>query len=185
MLINWFTGSEVSTGGTKAEECKDTDKTCTPQSCLDRPYTARTKCAKTCGFCETGSSHGSLIDLRTPSIDQPDGGSIITLDTDDTSGSRPGTAKSGHSVVSGGDSRRPSTGGISSRTDSIRKPPSTPVFSLTTTRPPVGGKTRYPGRTGMSIVVILRFTRFEIAVLVLIVFFCFCTGFFLYLTFQK
>uniref|UniRef100_A0A0R3RGJ9 ShKT domain-containing protein n=1 Tax=Elaeophora elaphi TaxID=1147741 RepID=A0A0R3RGJ9_9BILA len=136
-------------------DCRDEDSQCSERSCLEHPNKARTRCAKTCGFCGEKSSHGSIIDLKSPSVDSLDDGSVITLDSDNTgrssvrstatSGQRPSTTGSGDGI-SAQNSQRSS---ISSRTDSSRKSSlSTHLQLPTTNKPYLGAQRRYPGRTG-------------------------------------
>ncbi|MCP9265143.1 hypothetical protein DINM_020363 [Dirofilaria immitis] len=124
------------------EDCRDEDSQCSEKSCLDRPYTARTKCAKTCGFC------GSTVDLEPPLVDSLDKGNIITLDDDVTTRStatfdRHSTSGIGTPTQS---SRHLSVG---SRTDSSRKPSLSTHIQQPTRRPFQGVLGRYPGRTGL------------------------------------
>uniref|UniRef100_A0A915PI69 ShKT domain-containing protein n=1 Tax=Setaria digitata TaxID=48799 RepID=A0A915PI69_9BILA len=136
-------------------ECEDKDPHCSGQSCLDRPYTARTKCAKTCGFCD----NGSLIDLESPSADISDDSSVITLSGDigivDTT-SRPSTVLSGRQSSSrssvGTPTYVPQRPSIGSRTDSSRRPSSSMQVESSTNKPYLGARVRYPGRTGKSFV---------------------------------
>lgn len=160
MLINhWIIKINFSKiSGIKAStstgDCKDEDPHCSERSCLDRPYTARTKCAKTCGFCGEKSMDGSMIDLKSPSVDNLDEGSIVSLDTDDIGSSsiRTKTTTGRHSIsgTDGGISTQHSRhSSISSRTDSSRKSSSSSAHTQQPTNQPyLGLQRRYPGRTG-------------------------------------
>ncbi|OZC09301.1 shTK domain protein [Onchocerca flexuosa] len=133
-------------------DCRDESPHCSEQSCLDRPYTARTKCAKTCGFCGQ-SLPGSTIDLdESSSVDNLDRGDVITLDDDnDDAGTTQSTTTFGrHSPSRGGTPTQGSRhSSIGSRTDSLRRPSSSSTFiQMPTNKPFSGIHGRYPGRTG-------------------------------------
>ncbi|VDN03593.1 unnamed protein product [Thelazia callipaeda] len=127
------------------EQCKDSDPHCSQQTCLDRPYTARMKCAKTCGFCEKVDPKGSLIDLRQPSVDIPDEDGTITLDdTRDTTERGSATSHSVHTK-----NRVTATTKDESRYRSSERLLSSSGNELqSTTKQPSGTKTRFPGRKG-------------------------------------
>ncbi|CAG9538061.1 unnamed protein product, partial [Cercopithifilaria johnstoni] len=135
-----------------AGDCRDEDSQCSERSCLEQPYKAQTRCAKTCGFCGEKSSQGSMIDLESPSVDSSDDGIVITLESDDTDSSPP-TATSGRPLTTGyGDdgtwAQNSQDSSISRRIDSSRRSSSSAHIQQSTKRPYLGAQRRYPGRTG-------------------------------------
>ncbi|KAL3990599.1 ShK domain-like family protein [Acanthocheilonema viteae] len=134
-------------------DCRDEDSQCSERSCLEQPHKARTKCAKTCGFCGEKSSQGSIIELKSPSVNIPDDDNVITLDSDIGSSSVQSTAISGHRLTSGNSdgilTQNSQRSSISSRTDLSRKSSSSSAhIQQPTNKPYLGEQKRYPGRTG-------------------------------------
>ncbi|VDK78364.1 unnamed protein product [Litomosoides sigmodontis] len=136
------------------KECKDEDSQCSERSCLEHPYKASRKCAKTCGFCGEKSSYGSVIELESPIAASSDEGSVIALDSDGNDGSSTrSTMTSERRLTSGsGDTmsmQKPKHSSIRGRTDPIRSSSSASTAHIQQpTNKQYLGTQRYPGRTG-------------------------------------
>ncbi|VDN44160.1 unnamed protein product [Gongylonema pulchrum] len=119
--------------------CFDKDPDCTKETCRDYPFTAKERCAKTCGHCGAGSTStsissssriasGEISPSRHASIRTNEPGAIggkelecIDLDTDcsqDTCKNYPYTAKE-RCAKTCGFCRKEATGAASSRQSSL------------------------------------------------------------------